>query len=37
MGRMIGGTVLAYPTKTLLGLRNETNTSLQLDDHVGSW
>ena len=36
-GRIIEGTVLAYPTKTLPALRNETDTSVQLDDHLGSW
>jgi len=35
--RIIEGTILAYPTKTLPGLRNETDTSIQLDDNLGSW
>ena len=34
---IVYGTVLAYPTKTLPGLRNETDTSIQLDEHMGSW
>ena len=36
-GMIVYGTVLGYPTKTLPGLRNETDISIQLDEHMGSW
>ena len=36
-GRIIEGTVLAYPTKTLPALRNETDINIQLNEHMGSW